>query len=324
VNRMMSAFVFFAVAGAAWGQVGAPVLGYVPDGSSLRQIHGIAAAGVVEGALSVGRDLALVEVSPSQTLALATASDTGELLVLTPSVNGSNMQVASVNGASAGANRIVFSPNGTAAALWFSSTGHLQIVTGLSAAPAVRDSDASFLGADPSALAVSDDGSWAIGSWAQQVYAFGPNGALSVLPVSGTAQALCFFHSSTNVAVITSSQVVVVSDIGGSAAPNVIWSKPADAVDPPTPQVAVGLAASFDNSRLTVAGNLGGLFTFEMATGAATGADCGCAPTELAGLGGSLFRLTGAKAGTLKLFDAATNEVWFVPLATAAANGGQQ
>jgi len=154
---MMPAFVVFAVSGVALGQVGAPVLGYVPDGSSLRQIHGIAAAGLVEIGLSVGRDLALMEVSPSQTLALATASNTGELLVLTPSVNGSNIQVSSVNRASSGANRIVFSPGGTAAALWFSSTGHLQIVTGLSASPSVPDTDAPFLRADPGALAVSDD-----------------------------------------------------------------------------------------------------------------------------------------------------------------------
>lgn len=324
MNRRMSVFVFFAVAAAALGQVGAPVLGYVPDGSSLRQIHGIAAAGLVEAPVGVGRDLTLMEVSPSQTLALATASDTGELLVLTPGANGSATQVARISGASAGASRIVFSPSGTAAALWFPSTGHLQIVTGFSATPSVRDSDASFLGADPGALAVSDDGSWAIGSWAQQVYAFGPNGAVGVLPVNGAAQALCFFHSSTNVAVITAGQVVVISDIGGSATPNVMWSKPADAADPPNPQVAVGIAASFDNSRLTVAGNLGGLFTFDMATGAATGADCGCAATGLAGLGGSLFRLTSAQAGTLKLFDAATNEIWFVPLAAAAVEGGQQ
>ena len=61
-----------------------------------------------------------------------------------------------------------------------------------------------------------------------------------------------------------------------------------------------------------------------LGTGAQTGADCGCAPTGLAGLGGSLFRLTGAKAGTLRLFDATTNELWFVPLAAAAVDGGQQ
>ena len=306
----------------ALSQIGGPVTGYLPDGGSIRTIHGIPAAGIVTGALDAGRELSLIEVAPGQAVALARAADSGEALILIPNAAGSGVSIAGVPGAAAGASRIVFSPSGTAAALWFSSNGHLQVVTGLPSSPAVRDTDASFAGGDPGALAVSDDGSWTIGSWARQVYAFGPNSAVNVLPVTGVAQALCFFHSSTNVAVVTADQVVTISDIGGGAVPKVIWTKPEDAVES-TAQFAVGVAASFDNSRLTVANNVGNLFTFDMATGEGKGADCGCAPTTLAGLGGSTFRLTGAKAGALKVFDAATNEIWIVPLAVAA-DGGQQ
>jgi hypothetical protein len=306
----------------AFAQIGGPVMGYVPDGGSIRAIHGIPAAGIVGGIIDVGRALSLIEVAPNQSVALATATDSGETLILIPNANGSGVQIAGVPGAAAGASRIAFSPSGTAAALWFSSNGHLQVVTGLTSSPSVRETDASFAGGDPGALAVSDDGSWAIASWGQQVYAFGPDNAVNVLPVTGAAQALCFFHSSTNVAVMTADQVVTISDIGGGAVPKVIWTKPEGLVEA-APQTAVGLAASFDNSRLTVAGNAGGLFTFDMATGQGTGADCGCAPTALAGLGGSMFRLTGANAGALRVFDAATNEIWMVPLAVEA-DGGQQ
>ena len=223
----------------------------------------------------------------------------------------------------AGASRIVYSPSGKAAALWFSSTGHVQVVKGLPAAPSARDTDASFLGGDPGALAVSDDGSWVMGAWAGQVYALGPDSAVKAVAVNGAAQALCFFHGSLNAAVITANEVVTISDIGGGATPKTIWSKPEDAGQEASAQTAVGLAVSFDNSRLTVAGSAGGLFTFDLATGQSLGADCGCAPTALAGMGGSMFRLTSAQAGALKVFDAATNEVWIVPLAVAA-DGGQQ
>ncbi len=41
-------------------------------------------------------------------------------------------------------------------------------------------------------------------------------------------------------------------------------------------------------------------------------------------MGGALFRLTSLTDGVVKVFDASTNEVWFVPLAVPAANGGQQ
>jgi hypothetical protein len=323
VIRITHAFVFFALTSAAFGQLRGPVLGYVPDGSSLRAMHGIPAAGAVGDALSAGRHLALVEVSPSQTLALATASDTGELLVLTPNADDSGLLTASVSGATAGANKIVFSPSGTAAALWFSSTGHIQILQGLASAPTVRDLDASFVGGDPAALAVSDDGQWAIGAWSNKVYAFGPNSQVNVLPVDGGAQALCFFHSKAAVAVFTPTQIVTISDLAGSTVPTVLWSQSAAAAASSAP-IAAGLAVSFDNAHLTVAGSTGALFTFDLATGAGVAADCGCAPTGLSGLGGSVVRLTGVNAGAVKVFDAATNEVWFVPLAAPAVNGGQQ
>lgn len=321
--RITHAFIFFALTGAAFGQLTGPVLGYLPDGSSLRPMRGIAAAGAVGDALSTGRHLALVEVAPDRGLALATASDTGELLVLTPNVDGSALLATSVSGATAGANKIVFSPGGTAAALWFSSTRHLQILQSVSAAPTVRDVDALFLGGDPAALAVSDDGQWVIGAWSNKVYALGPNGQINVLPVDGGAQAVAFFHSKADVAVFAPTQVVTISDIAGAAVPTVLWSQSAAAAASSAP-VAAGLAVSSDNSHLTIAGNTGALFTFDLASGAGVAADCGCVPTGLAGLGGSLYRLNGINAGAVKVFDAATNEVWFVPLAAPTVNGGQQ
>lgn len=316
-----SSTLFFLVPAGAFAQVEGPVFGYVPEGSSIRTVHGMAAAGIVSGAIDIGRDLALMEIAPDQSSALATAADSGEALLVVPGPAG--FRVTGLSGVAAGASRIVYSPSGKSAAFWFSATGHLQVVKGLPAAPSVRDTDASFLGGDPGALAVSDDGAWVIGAWAGQVYALGPDSAVKALTVNGTAQALCFFHNSLNAGVITANEVVIITDVSGGATPKTIWSKPEGVEQEGGAQTAVGLAASFDNSRLTVAGSSGGLFTFDMATGQGAGADCGCAPTALAGMGGSMFRLTSTQAGALKVFDAATNEVWIVPLAVAA-DGGQQ
>ena len=83
----------------------------------------------------------------------------------------------------------------------------------------------------------------------------------------------------------------------------------------------MGLALSFDNRYLSVAGNLGSLSTFDLAAGTSVGLNCACSPANLYGMGGSLFRLTNLVDGVVKVFDAATNEVWFVPL---AAPGVQQ
>jgi len=68
----------------------------------------------------------------------------------------------------------------------------------------------------------------------------------------------------------------------------------------------------------------GGVVTTYLAAGTSTGANCGCTPAGIFGLGDSVFRLTGLNSGALKVFDAATGNVWFVPQADVGADGGQQ
>jgi hypothetical protein len=308
-------------------------MGYLPDGGTLRTMSGIPAAGSVGAAITSSGTFSRIEVSPDQTHALAVAAESGAVMLYTI---GSGASVA-VQGVAAAPDRIVFSPSGTAAGLWYSSTRHFQLLNNLSATPAINDIDFSFTGSDPTALAVSDDGLWMAGAWPFSLYTIGPSGYATVLPVSGAAEAVCFFHGRNDVAAITSSQVVVISDVTGAKTPNVIWSKPDDpppanpAAAPPV-EVAVGLATSFDNRYLSVAGNLGSLSTFDLAAGTSAGVNCACAPGNLYGMGGPLFRLTSLTDGVVKVFDATTNEVWFVPLATpatppvttSATNGGPQ
>src|SRR5260370_510514 len=137
----------------AFAQIGGPVLGYVPDHGRVRTVYGIPATAAVGAALEQDREFARIAISPPQDYALAVAVDSGEALVVRPGVPTSQ-----VDGATGGADRIIMSPRGSAAALWFSSTSHLQIVKGLPLSPSVQDVDAGFLGAAPGALAVSDDG----------------------------------------------------------------------------------------------------------------------------------------------------------------------
>jgi len=301
-------------------------MGYLPeDGGALRPMYGIPAAGSVGDPLAVDRALSRIEVSPDQTRALALAVDTTALMLWVPGA----ASTVHIQGSASAPDRIVFSPSGTAAALWFSTAQRIQVISGLSATPSVREFDASFLGADPSGFAVSDDGKWVVGAWSSSVYAFGPDGRTNVLPVDGPAEALCFFHGRADVAVITPTQVVIVTDIAGAVVPNVIWSKPGDPppADPAAAspvEVAVGFAISFDDRYLAIAGNLGHVFTFDLTTGASVGGDCACSPAGLFGMGGSLFRLTGLQDGAVKVFDASTNEVWFVPLAAPATAGSTE
>jgi len=325
MNVMLRTALFFALASAAWGQIGGPVLGYLPEEHSLRTMYGFPAAGSVGTALNTGRALTVSAVSPSQNFALAVASATGELLLVVPRANGSAAAVSPVSGATAGASRIVVSPDGSAAASWFSSTGHIQVIGGLPGSPAVSDIDASFLGANPASLAVSDDGQWVAGAWAQGLYAFGPSGQVTVLPVDGPVTALSFFHRRADIALATATQAVTIADIGGGAVPTVVWSAPVDPAQPAAPAGSVlGTGVSFDNNSVVLAWSSGGLVTINLAAGTSARADCGCAPTGIFGLGGSIFRLTGLNYGAVKVFDSATGDVWFVPLGATSADGGHR
>lgn len=322
---MRQVAIFFALAGAAWAQVQGPVMGYLPDGGALRTMSGIPAAGFVGVAITPSGAFSRIEISPDQTQALAVAADTGAVILYTMS-SGASM---AVQGVSSAPDRIVFSPSGTAAGLWNSSTRHFQLLNRVSATPAIHDIDFSFTLSDPTSVAVSDDGQWMVGAWPFSTYAVGPSGYAVVLPVGGAAEAVCFFHGRNDVAAITASQVTLISDIAAAVTPNVIWSKPDDPLpaDPATAtpvQVAVGLATSFDNRYLSVAGNLGALSTFDLTAGTSVGLSCACAPSSLYGMGGALFRLTSLTDGVVKVFDASTNDVWFVPLAVTAATGGAQ
>ena len=308
-------------------------MGYLPDGSALRTMSGIPAAGLVGGPITPRGAFSRIEVSPDQTQALAVAADTGAVMLYTVS-SGASVAVQSV---AAAPDRIVFSPSGTAAGLWNSGTRHFQLLSSVSATPAIRDIDFSFTLSDPTSVAVSDDGQWMVGAWPFSLYAVGPSGYVIVLPVNGATEAVCFFHGRNDVAAITATQVSLITDLAGAVTPNVIWSKPddpppADPATAPPVQIAVGLATSFDNRYLSVAGNLGALSTFDLVAGTSLGLNCDCAPASLFGMGGALFRLTSLTDGVVKVFDASTNEDWFVPLAVppsppstaSAANGGPQ
>jgi hypothetical protein len=322
---MLRASCVFALAGGAWAQIQGPVMGYLPDGGTLRMMSGIPAAGSVGGAITPGGAFSRIEVSPDQTQALAVAADTGAVMLYTIRTGTS----VAVQGVAPAPDRIVFSPSGTAAGLWFSRTRHFQLLHSLSATPAVFDIDFSFTFSDPTSVAVSDDGEWMVGAWPFSTYAMGPSGYAIVLPVGGAAEAVCFFHGRNDVAAITASQVTLITDIAGAVTPNVLWSKPddpppADPATAPPVQIAVGLATSFDNRYLSVAGNLGALSTFDLTAGTSLGLNCACEPASLYGMGGALFRLTSLTDGVVKVFDASTNEDWFVPLAVPAVNGGTQ
>jgi hypothetical protein len=304
--------------GIASAQVGGPLIGYLPDGSRIRPMNGLPAAGAIGAAIDTARDFSRIAISPRQNFALASAADTGEVMVVKPGIN-----LTTITGAAKNPDILAISPHGSSAALWFSSTGKLQIVSGLPDAPAVRTVDASFLSDSPLALAISDDAQWSAGLWSAGVYAFGPSGTVIPVQTDPGVVALAFFHNRHDLALATATRATKIADIGGSTQPTVLYDYSAQPLSPRA------IAISFDNQQAVVADASGKLLNIGIAS-TATVVDCGCSPEGLFGLGGAVFRLTGHGASgrneshtELKLFDAATGAVLIVPPALSETGGRQ-
>jgi hypothetical protein len=305
-HRIILALCVLSAAVAARAQVGAPQLGWVPDGARVRPVYGIPAAAAVGAAIPADRDFSQIAASPAGNYVLVSAQ-TGVVSIYSPE-NG----LIPLDGAGASPDSMVLSPRGSAAALWFSSIHQAQVVTGLPDAPIIRQLDASFLGSAPGALAVSDDGAWFAGTWSAGVYAFGPNGEVNRLPVENAA-ALAFLQGTHDLAAASSAGLQMVTGVDGFALISTLLAASDSSLQP------VAVAATSDNRTLLLADRSGSVTTIDIGSGTATAFDCGCRPEGLFGMGPAAFRLTSLQNGAFKLFDAARGEILFAPLALDVA-----
>jgi hypothetical protein len=325
---MIRSFIFsISLSGlstAAFAQVGGPLLGYVPEGAAIRSMYGLPAAGAIGGLVNTGHNFSQITISPQQNFAIATDASSGEVMIVK---FGST--AAAIAGATANPNMLAISPSGTSAALWFPALNHLQIVTGLPDSPSVATIDASFLNASPSSIAITDDGQWAVGIFSAGVYAFGPSAQVIPLQTDPGIIALAFFHNSHNLALATAARATLITGVGAANQPSVLYDYSAQSLSPRA------MAISFDNQQAVIADSTGKLVNLKVPTSSANIVDCGCSPTGVYPLGGSIFRLTGTgglarsalersgPSADLKVFDASAGAVWIVPPALSGKGARQ-
>jgi hypothetical protein len=296
----VNVLLLFGAAAGAWAQIGGPSLGLVPDGAQVRAMYGMPAAGAVGAVISGGRSLANIAISPAQNYAVATGTDDGATLLVLPSG-----AVSPIAGAAVNASRIVVSPQGSVAALWVPAGSQIQILSGLPGAATIRSINATAFG-EPTAFAVSDDGEVA-GSWADGVRVFGTDGSVNPVPVNERVLALAFFAQRDDLAMATSTRVLL--GVGGTVS---VLNRDSTGRRPDAP---AGIAVSSDNQWIAAALRGGIVVTVNVATGAVAQIDCGCAAEGVFPIGGGMFRLT---SRGVKLIDASSGSVFVVPVA-----GGQ-
>ncbi len=131
---------------AAWAQVGAPVLGLLPDRGLIHPVNGIPASASIAPALDFGARFLQIAIAPRQDFALVSTAGSGVVALAYP-----NGTTASVPGLPAYPDAIALSPLGSAAVLWFASPRLLEIVSGLPGSPVVRQVNPTFLSGEDAA-----------------------------------------------------------------------------------------------------------------------------------------------------------------------------
>jgi hypothetical protein len=320
-----------ALAGVAAAQTGTsltgPTMGLVFDASqsALRPIRGIPGAASLGDAVNLGFALASATVSPRQDYALALKADDSSLVLVRA---GAEISSAAVPGARPAAALIVFSPAGTAVALYDSGAGRVQILTGLPDAAAVQsDIDISALAGPVAALAVDDAG-------ASFLLAAGAPETVSLYRVVMDA-APQFLASFRSVAALRLSGTGGDALLADSAAGAVYAIRDSGIEMIASGQDGLGapIAVASDSAgRIFVADQAGNMTIVDRERGSIVSLPCGCAPTGLFRLSGTAtFRLTEPSDAPMWVLDASGADARIVaippgapPVAPAADNGGPQ
>jgi hypothetical protein len=312
IFRLFTLISLPALLPAQQSQITGPVTGYVFDSAArgLRPILGIPGASLLGDPLDFGFEVSSVSVAPRQDAAFVTAADGSFHLFRIQS--GTPTEIT-LNGLAGAAQRVVFSPLGSAAALY--SSGSIQVVSGLPDSPAIAARlDVHAFGV-PVALALSDDGTVLLLASDTSVELFG--GAADLGPLVSTAGSalVAFAPAGHDAAVVdgVGAGVTLFHDLTG--APSSQNLAPADV----TIQSASDLAFSADGKLLLLANPTGQSVTaFDLVAGGRNAIACTCTPSSLVRMG-ELFRLNDLGTDPLWLLDTRpeTASVTFVPAEAA-------
>jgi len=291
-------------------QMSGPMAGYIFDHAAgqLRPILGMPGAALIGDPLELGFDATAATVAPRQDTAFVAAGDRTFLFRLRA---GAATEII-VNGLTSAPERVVFSPTGTAAALY--ARGSMQMIAGLPDSPAIAGSlDVSAAGV-PDALALSDDATTVLLSSGGSVTLFRSGASVGQLTQTAGSALLAFAPGRLDAAVadLSGAGLVLFRDLSGAAQPQIL-AAPDDSI-----RSGSALAFSADGQRLLLASSAGHSVTaFDLSGGGRNVIACSCSPTALAPLG-NVFRLNEAGSGPVWLLDdqPGAGRIVFVPPAT--------
>jgi DNA-binding beta-propeller fold protein YncE len=316
-RNLLPIAIFAGLVSAQTGTFNGPVSGYVFDGGahSLRPVLGIPGAATVGSPIDAGYSFTAAYVAPRQDSFFGVAADgsTHWFAIAAGAVTESAIQ-----GVMQSPERVVFSPSGTAAALY--ANGQAQIVTGLPKSPTAAGA-ISLNSSDPRhgrrvapALAVSDDGGYLLAALNGSIQLASQNGVVRPVIQTGADAVMAFAPGGHDAAIAAhGTGAVLIKDVPGTAARQPL------AGDGPSFNAPVGIAFSGDGSHVFVASaSEKSAMAFDL-SGNRADMTCSCSPAELTPMGSS-FRLNELTSDPLWLVDAGASgpRVVFVPALRAS------
>ena len=328
--RLCCLFVAVGTASAQSTLTG-PSLGlvYDPTEQAIRPILGIPGASTAGAHIDAGFAVVGAAIGPSHDYALAISTD-GSLNLVAFSSAGASAQVVN---AAATPDRMMLSPSGSAALLYYKSAMAVQAVTGLPGSPQVGSKlDISGLPQAPDTFAISDDGAVILAGVVENAAGQAASGEVFLIPADGSAvrsisqvqhaSALGFFRQSHDVLIAddAANSITRVSDASGQAGAVWMFADPG-LVAPDSVQVSADgktvLAGSSKNSVLAIVDPSG--------TNPTVFLPCQCAPMEMHPLkAAGVYQVTEPGNGLFWILDsnAQNPRVLFVPVPNEGDGSG--
>jgi len=303
--------------GQSAGIIHPQALGFVFDSGTLRPILGIPGASLLGAPVDMGLETVDAAISPRQDYALLLARHHRQVELLRLDMSAA---ASPISGAMAAPDLMVLSPTGSAAILYRTNDGLLQVLTGLPDSPQLlREIPCATLGGVLTSVAVADDGQTVLAAVANNLVLIPADGIPRPLPLDGPVSAMAF-RPRTHDAIVAIPQNNQVSLILHAAdIPEIqLLAGPDDGILQP-----LAVAFSLDGLRALIADSGGNLVQLDLSGTPPQSLSCQC---KIAGLhrlaGSSVFRLTDPSLGPLIVFDgdAPQPRIVFVPAAPAGGN----
>jgi len=302
------ALLFQIVSFPSLGEVvGGPSLGWVFDErlKVFRSMVGPVGTASLSKAVELPLEVLWGAPSPRQDYLFVLSAPDGQAVVLNPTTG--RWVARPVAGSLSRPDRVVLSPGGEAAVLYYRQGHKVQAVVGLPQAPRVSaEFDIGGIGEAAAELAVSDDGA-ALLVWAQEedsgkLFLFRAGDAPRLLTAMGPQGAVSFLRRSRDAVLADRRrhELVLLRDVTG-AAQRVVLAGEAEGISEP---VAIGVSA---DNQWVVAANAGAatIAVADLKGYSLRLVACQCEPTSLHPMNRNfLFRLVGSSSDPVLLIDA--------------------